>query len=630
MEFSKSTGKNILILSLSLSHSLNYINFIPYIILYFTEVTKLSYMMYLLLLLGFIIYDFMQYLFLFLIIKVIKLIGRQIYFKVSFLTQIVTQFIFIFLLYKFSKNIYIFNVYRLILSLTNSTKYFIKIPVKYLYKSEKIFNVISCVNYNKKIGYIFIFIICFLFIKKLSNYFILLCFTLFIDISCSILYFIYIPCVDDKNNEIFPEYEINNIEKFINQLNHIKNLSIGSMPTKNYEINNKTKNHKINNNLTNNSINEEKKGSNNLTDILNNSNICDISNSNKEFRSSIYKLKEKIIFNNSSNIDISEISKIDKSCEQFNKNQYLENINIKTTNYNKNSNQQKLTQKNNNSNSTINNLKNTGINIFNDTTNNILKRNIELNNSSLRQKVLMNNYVDKNNYENSSFNSKVSIFLNNSLFENNLTKNQPRIFWVLIVINSILNFLDNASLFMLILKCTKLKSNFSKINRNFKNIQIIFLFFTGFYFLLLLKKILAIIIKKFYKKKKINKIYPIFIYGVFIITIASITIFVIFFNLNNNIKKIFLSFIMKIILNIFLDLNKWYYNEIKNKKRLLPPLIKTIKRFSLFIGVSMSLFFNAIRFLVTKELKNGNFDNCWTFFILISFYIYSFIMGCYL
>ena len=113
--------------------------------------------------------------------------------------------------------------------------------------------------------------------------------------------------------------------------------------------------------------------------------------------------------------------------------------------------------------------------------------------------------------------------------------------------------------------------------------------------------------------------------------ISSITVFVVFFNLNNNnINEILVSFIMKIILNISLDLSKWYFNEISNEKKLLKPLIKTIKRFSLFIGVSMNFLFNAIRFLGTKELKSEVFDKWWIYIILITFYFYSFIMRCYL
>ena len=450
MEFLKSIGKNILILSLSLSHSFNYINYIPYTLLYLLEEKKLSYMMYLFLALSFIIYEFARYLFLFLIIKLIKRIGRQHYFETSFLIQTATQFTFIFIFQKFQNNIYVFNAYRLILSLTNSSEYFIKIPVKFLYKREKMPNIISRVNYTKKFGYILTFFFCFLFIKKLSNYFKLLCFIICIDVTCTVLYLIYIPCIEDKNNEIFPEYELNNIENFINELSRIKEQSLGTVSTKYEEVSKKFSN----NNLTNNSTNDDKKFSNNLSNFYNYSSLFDISNFNKKVINQ--KSREKITFN--SNIDVSEICKIDKSCEEINKKQYIENINFK--NSNKNINKQELTENNTNNNSTINDLKNIGANIFNDTNKNILGRNIELNNSIVPQRILINNYINKNNYESSSFNSKVSVFLNNSIFDNDLTENQSRFFWVLITINSVLNFIDNITLFLLIAKFSEYSNNF--------------------------------------------------------------------------------------------------------------------------------------------------------------------------
>ena len=212
LNFFHESIKYLYLLILSMTHSYNYLNYIPFIIIYIRETKQMDFFNNIFLLIYFIIYEITKYPSFSLTIRINDLIGEYYYYLFSICILSVINLIFSFLSFSFF-NIFILITYRLFISLFNNIVSSIDLPLSLLYtKKQIIFKKRNFSFFQKLTNFIFFFyfLIFYHFLKQFYIYcFIgslmnLISFILcLILISChnENLYNKYIPSISEKEND---------------------------------------------------------------------------------------------------------------------------------------------------------------------------------------------------------------------------------------------------------------------------------------------------------------------------------------------------------------------------------------------------------------------------------------------
>ena len=612
---------------LSIVQSFNYMNHIPFIILYLNNELGLNNLNYILLVIFFVAYDVMKYIFSFFIIRIIKLLDTHelITISICFLTMI--QLIFSFVLY-YKRNLYIFILYRALLSLFNNINSFISIPIIVLFKNKKIPYKLQFFAILQRITNFLLFPVILYFIH---GYLSIFCFFLsIICFICFILYTIIFICMNNKKYSFnyYPQISEKGSRKHKNDLIYEQNEESKNNSSsqgkkfeflkRNMNINKVAQNNSasFNNDLSginSNNINQLEYRSDNYGD---NTNLVIIPNNENILKNDLYNNGNKNIDINTDNNGLSnEILKNFHGIENKNIN---ENFKTNTVKLKQNDKHEIMINKDLTNALDVNsNPNNSKFEINNKLTSNniIIQKPIPIGNNSSHTRKNVNNI----NYIHDSYSSNKKLKIHSS--NEKLIKYEYKTIFTFIY--SATKFINYLSLFMLILKYYSIKNflNENKIKGIDSGFDEIILMFSLYYFinifLLPFNKMMTS-----FAVKKISCVKKYFFYPTLLLFLITSEIFSYLFLLNNmNIRKnIILCFIFEIIMYECSMIILSYYNALVIVNGLKQHSIKEIKYFGNFFGGISFIGINIIRFMFMIISSIKVFDT-YFFYGIFSFFI---------
>ena len=616
MEIILSIGKFFFLLILSMVHSFNYINHIPFILLYLYNLKKIHFFIYVYLTISLVIYDITKYFLKSFSIKMIRLIGVHEYLSFSLGLLILVHVGFSFIFY-FYKNLLLFIVYRVFLSVFNNLSSFIIFPLSQLYNNKKIKNKLESFSFFQKFFIFLIFPISLITLNDLNSFSLFCLLLSIINIFCFIFYFIIFICnTNQKEREYYPQIS----EKLPNKKNNNAINEIIKEHNDKREINKKNIN-KFKN------VNSENFGDNTNLDII-----------SGEIKNKLFTINNK----NNNNIKINNNEIQEGSINDFKKINELDNKKTMKNNYNDNSFKNKLYQKNSNNSEIINkiesssdvalgqfyvdNNKNKSKHLINH--NNLSQKPISYNHSNIHNNNITNNINIK---KNSSLNKKDS-----SSSNANSNKNKNKIDFsnisiiYLILINSIVKFILFFSTFLLLIKFLEIK-HYLNINRTFYAstgfVEIIELFSIYYFINTILFLINKNITTYITKGSCFIKYFIFYLFQLFYL-ISLIMFIYIFFNKTVIIRKnIILLFVFELSIFETSMIMLIHYNRLAVNKGLNQNILKKIKSLGIVFGAIFFIIFNSFRGMILYIIKM-HLDRYFLYSTFLFFFILLFIIGC--
>ena len=614
---------------LSIVQSFNYMSHIPFMILYLNTELEPNNLNYILLVIFLVVYDITKYIFSFLLIKLIKLldIHELISISICFLTMV--QLIFSFILY-YKRNLYIFILYRILLSLFNNINFFISSPIIVLFKNKKIPYKLKFFAILQRVTNFLLFPV---FLYLMHDYLSIFCFFLsIICFICFVLYVIVFICMDNKKYTInyYPQISEKESQKHKNDLifeQNVEQKNNSYSPGKKFKflkkhtnINNVGQNNSasMNNDLSginSNNINQLEYKSENYGD---NTNLVIIPNNDNNAKNYLYNNGSKNIDINTDNNGLS--NEILKNFREIENKNISENFKTNTVKFKKNEKQEIIINKElANALDVVSNPNNSKFEINNKLAhNNIL---IQTSVPSGNNKTHKRKQVSKMNNMRNSCGSKNK--LNVHTYNEKMIKNKYKIIFTLVY--SAIKFINHFSLFMLILKYYSIKNvlNEYKINGITSNFGEIILMFSCYYFINIFllpfnKMMTTLAIKKRSCVKKCS-FYPALL--IFLIT-SEIFSYLFLENSMHIRKNIILCFIFEIIMYECSMIILSYYNASVIVNGLNQYSIKDMKSFGNFLGGISFIVVNFVRwvFIVISKIKLFDsyfFYGVFSFFILL-------------
>ena len=580
MKFIHSSTKTICLFILAITHSFNYMSYIPFLILILREKEKMELDVNLYIIIYFIIYDIIKYFTNNITLKINRFIGDHAYYALSICFLSVINLIFSFLSFSY-KNILTFLFHRFFISLFNNIAPYINLPLSLFYKRNKIPYKKRNFSFLQKISN-FMFFLFFLINFQYSKNFSFFCFFLaFLNSLCFIISLAILGCNRENiNNKYYPS---------ISERDNINGNFVS------YQFKQK-----------NNNIRKERKDS--AYEQKTNKQIIDNSDNNNE--------------NNDIAVNI-----------ENNNNSINNNNNNLSTNTNNIDNIIEIKQKNlditNNNNGNNNNNNNNSSFMHNNSINNKMKIKIEEN---INEKELRNN----NSQTIRGFLFPF-LFSDNSINPNLYPKKIKFIISLLLLFTA-LKSINIISLFMLIFKVNKIsivsfvdKNNngllFSDFSNNLKISTIIeeYLFLFMCYNFINIALYLINIAYTFFalKKKSLNSF---FYYLSFIIFIISCMFFIYYYlknanNVNNEVinirKDIILCFVFHCIVNESSMIMSINYNIIGKKKGFGEKMLKDIKSLTVFFAGLLFVVIQCIIAIVDTKTTFNQFEN-YIFYIVFT------------
>jgi len=268
IKFFHSSIKTLCLFFLSITHTFNYLSYIPFLILILREKEKIEIDFNLYIIIHFIIYDIIKYFTNNLTIKINRFIGDHAYYPLSICILSVINLIFSFISFSYS-NILIFLLHRIFISFFNNIAPCIDLPLMLLYTRKQFPYQKRNFSFLQKISN-FLFFLFFLLLFKYSKYFHFFCFFLaFLNLLCFIISLIILGCnKEDIYNQYYPSIsEKDNVNgNFMNYQPKKKNDII----SKENQYEPKTSNKNVLYNSDNNEIVVNIENNNNVSTNINN------------------------------------------------------------------------------------------------------------------------------------------------------------------------------------------------------------------------------------------------------------------------------------------------------------------------------------------------------------------------
>ena len=166
--------KRLLLTLLSLCHTINYMNHVPYLLLYLSKLTNSDINVSIYIILCFVSYDFFQYITRSLTAKLMKIYSQQKYYLISLsiLTMISSAF---FIITNFYDNIYVYIIYRSLISVFNNIASLIYLPINLLYQRSEVPKMLISFTFIQKIStfiFFFFFMVLYKHFIKFPNFFV--------------------------------------------------------------------------------------------------------------------------------------------------------------------------------------------------------------------------------------------------------------------------------------------------------------------------------------------------------------------------------------------------------------------------------------------------------------------------
>lgn len=201
--------KRLLLILLSLCHTINYMNHIPYLLLYLSKLTKFDINVFIYIILCFVTYDFFQYLTRSLTSKLMKKYSHNIFYLISLSLLAIISGTF-FLITIFFDNIYIFIIYRALISIFNNISSLIYIPINLLYQRSQVPKMLISFTFIQKIStfiFFFFFTKSYTFFIKFPKFFV---FSALFNFVTLILYYALFKCYEGygKIKEYYPQIDV--------------------------------------------------------------------------------------------------------------------------------------------------------------------------------------------------------------------------------------------------------------------------------------------------------------------------------------------------------------------------------------------------------------------------------------
>lgn len=246
---------------ISLTHSFNYLSYIPFLIIFIKQIKDIRMDKILYLMIYYIIYDVIKYFSISVTIKMNKLIGEYFYYSLSICIMSIINLVFSFVAFS-NNNIFIFISHRILISIFNNISSNIDLILNLFYSQKTIFRKKNFSFYQKITNFLF-FLIFLLFYNFLKNFYIY-CFILSIFNLISFIFSLIVISCHKEN--IYNQY-IPNISEKENDGNFIKTYKIKENKKEKNRTKEKTKNN------TNEIVVENNSISNNVSTGVNNINF---------------------------------------------------------------------------------------------------------------------------------------------------------------------------------------------------------------------------------------------------------------------------------------------------------------------------------------------------------------------
>ena len=562
---------------LSITHSFNYMSYIPFLILILREKEIIELDMNLYIVINFIIYDIIKYFTNNITLRINKFIGDHAYYSLSICILSVINLIFSFLSFSHT-NILTFLFHRIIISLFNNIAPFIDLPLALLYKRKEFPYQKRNFSLLQKISN-FLFFLYFLISFRYSKNFSFFCFFLaFLNLISFIISLVILGC--NKQN-IYNQYYPS-----ISERDNINNGNFMS-----YQLKQK------NNNIKKEKEKFDQKTSKNI--IYNNDNndiVVNIDNNNNS------------INNNNNNLS-TNANNIDNYIEIKPKNLDISNNN-----------------KNNNSSFMHNNSLNNKVKIkLEENLNEKESRNSQTVRGFLFPFLFSDNSINPNLYP-KQIKYIICLLI---LFTALKSFNFISLFMLIYKVNKIriFSFIDNNNNGLLFSDF----SSFLKISTITE--EYLFLFMCYYFFNILLYFINMLYTFVALKKKYINCFFYYLSFGVLI---ASSIFFIYYYlkkakNLNNEIinirKDIILCFVFHCFMNESSLIMLIFYNFIGKKKGFGEKMLKDIKSLSVFFAGIFFVLFQCITVIVIAKTNANNFENYIYYIVFTSLIIIILIIS---